>query len=382
MMDGAAHRGQPLSPTPTRQAEAQLWTRRGVGHGVSYRRMNEYIEIRFKKNGRPLRVKRELPGGIEFEERDPVERTVLYQITGRSEATRMRMRHIRRINGWAPGQFWLEPSVDDGALVIRGATKYSLPEGDYELRLQIEEASVSQKNRFVAVPHDGGGTMFADVKMDERTITVTLEGCDQCVKQVIERSAVDGRPARGWLHSSGPRATRRACLLNLLASLRVQPTMAQPFIHLVHHVHRVGHDRVYAKVDRELLQRVQRLALDPSKPFYEEGPPRAEIHGQLLATLPEPPEVKVWFQTLVSFRSEGKPSLHIVIAVPPPQLPYAYAEFDLDLSNPLQDLVGFVGHMGELLDGKSTNHLDLRKHLAKTKARDYLCYSIRTSNDA
>ena len=59
--------------------------------------------------------------------------------------------------------------------------------------------------------------------------------------------------------------------------------------------------------------------------------------------------------------------------------PYTYADFDLDLNNPLQDVVGLIGHLGELLDGKSTNHLDMRKVLARTKAKDYLYYSIQSA---
>ena len=38
--------------------------------------MNEYIEIRFRRNGKPFPLKRQLPGGIEFDEPDPLERTV------------------------------------------------------------------------------------------------------------------------------------------------------------------------------------------------------------------------------------------------------------------------------------------------------------------
>jgi hypothetical protein len=34
--------------------------------------------------------------------------------------------------------------------------------------------------------------------------------------------------------------------------------------------------------------------------------------------------------------------------------------------------------MGELLDGKPTNHLDLWKPLAKTRARDFLYYRVTT----
>ena len=52
--------------------------------------------------------------------------------------------------------------------------------------------------------------------------------------------------------------------------------------------------------------------------------------------------------------------MQVVVAIPPPDLPHTYAEFDLDLANPLQDVLGFFVHMGELLDGKPTNHLDMR----------------------
>ena len=52
------------------------------------------------------------------------------------------------------------------------------------------------------------------------------------------------------------------------------------------------------------------------------------------------------------------------------------ALLDLDLGNPLQDVLGFVVHMGELLDGKPTNHLELRKALAKSKAGGFLYYKV------
>ena len=120
------------------------------------------------------------------------------------------------------------------------------------------------------------------------------------------------------------------------------------------------------------------LAKDPNEPFYDEGPPHAGIHRRLLEALPEPPDVKAQFRDLCSFRGEGGPSLQAVVAVPPPGLAHTYAEFDLDLGNPLQDVLGFFVHMGELLDGKSTNHLDLQKDLIKTKAKPFLYYDVVT----
>lgn len=342
--------------------------------------MHEKIEVALRKKGRPLRIRRQVPGGIELEERDPIERAVLYQMRGRSEVTRERMRTIGRLNGWPPGEFRLRTSVEDGLLVLRGASnEHSLPEGDYELRVQIQEATISHKNRFVRVDHNGTGRLTTDVTMDDRNISVKFDDWDLLIGGVIERSTIDGEAARQWLDSDARRPARRACLLNVLASLRVRPGVSRPLIGLAHQVYWVGSDRVYAKVDLEFLSRLRALVLDDSKPFYEEGAPRSPIHAQLLATLPERPEVKIRFAELLSFRGEGKPSLQTVVAVPPADFPYTYAEFDLDLRNPLQDVVGLIGHLGELLDGKSTNHLDMRKVLAKTKARDYLYYAIQSA---
>ena len=44
--------------------------------------------------------------------------------------------------------------------------------------------------------------------------------------------------------------------------------------------------------------------------------------------------------------------------------------------------MGFVVHMGELLDSTITNHLDLRKTLAKSMAGQFLYYSIATATSS
>lgn len=212
--------------------------------------------------------------------------------------------------------------------------------------------------------------------MDDRTVDVDLGECDQAIRAVLDRSTVDGVAAADWLEDTNRRPTRQACLLNLLASLRMRPSVGAPLVALVDHVFFVSNDRMYAKVDRKLLDTIEQLVLDQKKPFYAEGSPHAPIHGRLLSALPEPPDVKARFNQLSSFRGEGKPSMQAVIAVPPPHLPHTYAEFDLDLGNPLQDMLGFFVHIGELLDGKPTNHLDMRRTLAKTKASDFLCYTV------
>jgi hypothetical protein len=340
--------------------------------------MNEFIEVRFSKNGKRLRVKRQVPGGIEFDEPDPLERTVGIGFDARSDATRERMNSIRRVHGWDIGQFKLNVSVEDGSLLLRGVDEHALPEGLYKVQLEIEEITTLGGFKPANVEHDGGVTVDVPIEMDDRTVDVDLTDCDADLSNVLGRSRVDGLTATDWVVDDDRRPARRACLLNLLASLRTRPSARAPLIRLVREVFFVANDRVYAKVDRTLLDVLNALVLDPDKPFFAEGKPHAPIHGRLLSAIPESVEARSRFKDLLSFRGEGKPSMQVVIAVPPPESPHTYADFDLDLGNPLQDLLGFVVHMGELLDGKPTNHLDLRKALAK-KAAAFLPYRVIAS---
>jgi len=342
---------------------------------IGVARMNELIEVQFKRNDKRLRVRRQLPGGIEFDEPDPLERTVGIEFTPRNEITRVRMDSVRRIQGWQPGQFKLNLSVANGSIVLRGANEHALPEGRYGLRVQIEEAKSPQLQTAV-VDHDGSAVVQINVQMDDRSVAVDLSDADEDIIAVLERSKLNGVSAVDWLVDATRRPTRQACLLNLMASLRTRPSQAAPLIRLVSDVFMVANDRIYAKVDRKLVDSLQALANDPNRPFYAEGTPHAPIHGRLLTEMPESPDVKARFTNLLSFRAEGRPSMQVVVAVPPADSPHTYAEFDLDLGNPLQDLAGFFVHMGELLDGKPTNHLDLRKPLAKTPAADFLCYTV------
>lgn len=337
--------------------------------------MNEYIEVEFRKtNGQRLRVKRQLPGGIEFDEADPIERTVGFQINARAETTRLRMLRIGQVKGWDVGQFKLTTSAEDGNIVLRGVDADALPEGYYSLRVQVEEARTSQQTTSVDVPHDGHGLVSVTVRQDDRDVTVDLSSCDAEIRRVLDASTIDGFAAEDWLDASGWRPARKACLLNLLAVTRVTPAKSTNLLVLVQEVVRVLNDRVYMKVDSALLARVDALVKDPQKPFYAEGAPTAPIHQRLLDAIPA--NEKAGFGPLLSYRAEGRPSLQMVIAVPPVGAPHTYADFDLDLGNPLQDVLGLVVHVGELLDDNPTNHLDLRRRLAKGKAADFLYYTV------
>ena len=339
--------------------------------------MNEYVEIRFRRNNKPWRVRRQVPGGVELDEPDPLQRTVGIAFDGADDITKYRMRRIRQLQGWEPNQFKLAIAVEDGAIVLRGVTPLALPQGRYRVQVTLEESKTPGAAKIVSFAEDGHGVCDIELATDDREIAVDLAACDTAIRRVLDASSSDGQDAVSWLTGDW-RPTRKACLLNLLATLRIRPTMSAPLVHYVQHVFWISNDRLYARVDRQLPAMLESLALDSKKPFYREGRPKADVHLKLLDAIPESPEVQRRFtpEGLRSYRGEGRPSLQVVIAEPPAGLAHTYAEFDLDLGNPLQDVVGFVVHMGELLDSTITNHLDLRKALAKSPAAQFLCYSI------
>ena len=337
--------------------------------------MNEYIEVHFRRNGKALRIKRQVPGeGIELDERDPIVRTVTIGFDAANEITEYRVRRIRQLQGWEPGQFKLQVSAEDGSLVLRGVDPYALPQGRYTVRVGLEEAKTREKTRTVQIDENDHAVLAVDVETDDREVDVDL-GTDPEIMRVLSESTFEGEGGIEWLDGDWLPA-KKACLMNLVASLRVRPTLSAPLIAQVQRFYQIGNERGFARVDREFLTRLEALANDPNKPFYREGRPKAAIHRKLIETIPK--EIRPLFSAdrLLSFRGEKQPSLQAVVAEPPAGYDFTFADIDLDLGNPLQDLAGFIVHMGELAGGKPTNHLDLRKKLAKTAAKEFLYYNI------
>ena len=172
--------------------------------------MNEYIEIRFQRKGRSFALKRQVAGGVEFDEPDPLERTVGITFDGASAATRERMNSIRRVHGWDPGQFKLEVAVEDGALVLRGVNQHALPEGLYRVKVEIEETKTTRRFTAADVPHDGHAVITIEVELDERDVDVDLEVCDPMIRGVLDRSVIDDMAAATWLEDGNRRPTRQA----------------------------------------------------------------------------------------------------------------------------------------------------------------------------
>lgn len=341
--------------------------------------MNEHVEIALRKRGKPLAVRRQLPAGsIELAEKEPVERRLSIGFGPDDDMTAYRMRRVRLLRGWSPEEFRLKVAVEQGVIVLRGDDPESLPEGRYYVDVGIEDTKVRPQSTRAAVSHDGFARVELNIELDERDVSVDLSGADAAIARVIGASTLDEMAGDVWLNDPDVAATRKACLLNLAASLRVRPTKTKSLISNVRRIFVANRDRVYAECDPALVSILEELALDPKKPFYREGRPTADIHLRLLQAIPVDEQGRFSRDRLISFRGEGSPSLQAVVAVPDAGFPKMYAEFDLDLGNALQDVVGFVVHMGELLDGTPTNHLDLRAKLASRKnaARDFVYYRI------
>lgn len=180
---------------------------------------------------------------------------------------------------------------------------------------------------------------------------------------ILARSTIDGRPGLGWVHDTTVDPKRRAALLNILAVCCVTPTPDAPFIADVRAVVYSRTERIYCRVRGSLLNRLRLYSEEPAAPdahryVFAEGHPHAPIHADMPVLVQRVTGVAIDPGTLESFRCNTSPSLQIVLPSTPAV--QTYADLDLDLGNPLADVVGFAKHMAELADGGPTDHLRLR----------------------
>jgi hypothetical protein len=344
--------------------------------------MNERIIIRLTEDGRALPINTLSDEGVTLRnETDATPRGLVIEFDQDSPVTKFRMDRVRQLRGWHPHIFNLNVQLFDGKLIITGVDPRALPGGRYWFRLKIADLTLPQERIRVEVPDDGDAKeVEVKVKKDKRDVrlTSTVTAFDGDIKRVVEATAsrLDGAAAADWLTSRPPRPRRKACLLNLLAKLRTAPTASDHLLRNVHHVFFADVDRVYARVDRELFSRLDALARDPSKPFFDEGSPASAGHRRLLERISRF-EGDTDQYRLRSFRQEGKNSMQAVVAVPADPTRQHYADLDIDLGNPLQDVVGFVIHMGELINPGKTDHLALREKLGKNKTvAPFLFYEV------
>jgi len=345
--------------------------------------MHEYIELQFRRKAKAYRLDRQVGTGFQFVESDALVHSINLAVRPDNDITEYRMSRIRQVQGWQPGQFLLRISVEDGSLVIRGDDQYSLPEGQYRVTVNVSDLNVKSISGPAKVAQDSHGVVTIELEGDERDIAVDLTNADVNVLRILDASTLDGQGGRAWVEASEVRASRRACVLNLLAVLRVTPVVSNPLITGVRSLFRALDERAYASIDAGLFKTVAALAERDDRPFYAEGSPKDKMHFKLIeaATAYEPAAAGIFAtKDLQSFRAEGtplpQPSLQMVMPTPHVELDHTFADLDLDLGNPLQDIAGLVVHIGELLNGKPTNHLDLRAKLDEGKAKPYLYYRV------
>jgi hypothetical protein len=343
--------------------------------------MNERIIFRLTDDGRHLPINSLSNEGVTLRnETDATPRGLVVEFDQDSPVTKIRMDRVRQLRDWHPHIFKLDVQLLGGDLVVTGVDPRALPAGRYWFKLRIADLNLPKERMRIEIDEDGETTKEIKVKKDKRDVRLTsaVTAFDNEVRRVVEApsSRLDGLAASEWLTNRNPRARRKACFLNLLAKLRTAATESDHLLRHVHHVFFADVDRIYARVDRELFTRLEALARDPSKPFFDEGAPASAGHRRLLERISRFEPNTEQFK-LRSFRQEGKNSMQAVVAVPPDPTRRHYADLDIDLGNPLQDIVGFVIHLGELIDPGKTDHLALREKLGKNKTiAKYLTYEV------
>jgi hypothetical protein len=353
--------------------------------------MNERILVGLRCGGRALAVDALGAAGVVLEgETDAWPRRLEVSLRGATRATTEALRFVRQRLGWPSGHFELTMERFGARLALSGvrqdppARRPTLPPGRYRLGLRIDDL-VPRERRGVEFVLAEGEDRLLDLEFDEKAIHLRPLGealTDARLWRVLAdpRSRLDGLPLLDWLASPRPRAARKACVLNLLARLRVVPSPAAPLLDHVQAVFFADADRLYALVAPALRDRLEELseAGDGPGAFGRDAGPPHPVHRKVeeaaRARLSGAPAA---WEPLRSYRERASPALQLVVAQAPSPGQPCVADVDIDLGNPLLDLRGAVVHLGELLDPRKTDHLDLRGTLARNAAlAPFLCYDL------
>ncbi len=352
--------------------------------------MNETVRIRVQLDGSFLPLENLSREGVILSgESSASPRGLAISLQPGNPITEFRLRRVRAIQDWEPGAFRCSVALEDGALVCRGVDSLSLPFGRYRLRLLISDLDPLGQPLKIDVPDSGAAEVVVTFRKDPRMVKLVtpVEEFDDRIRAVVldAGSRVDGVTIPQWLE--GPaRPRRKACLLNILAKARAAkgPAPKTSLIDGIRSIFFAEVDRIYVAANAAFLSQLRTLAADPARPFYFEGEPKAAEHRKLLDRIGPAHQAlesdAALFQ-LQSFRQEGRPSMQAVVAVPPGgdlRRPH-YADLDIDLGNPLQDLTGLFTHFGEILNPGETDHLKLASRFAKGATKDFHYYHVVAS---
>jgi hypothetical protein len=351
--------------------------------------MNEAVVIRFlNSGGDAVAVKALSQDGLLLEaDGDCWPRPASIEFYPEAEATRVRLDWLRQRYGWDTVRW--NVTARDGELVIAGIVEDGLPPGIYRLRVSVADLLLLKPLCLVEVKDGQPTHIDVRVQDDDRRVVLTRPPArfDAEIRRVVQNAAssLEGRPAADWIADPTVNAHRKACVLNLLAKLRSVPRDL-PLIGSVNSLFFASFDRMYVSVAPEFHARLFALAGDNKRSFYYEGHPVASVHQRLIdEAIDAKLEPRGAQLILESFREQGTHCMQAVMAVPgetlaPGQTGGRYADLDIDLGNPLQDVEGLLIHCGELANVFGiTDHLALRKPLGKQPAGEYLYYDVAAS---
>jgi hypothetical protein len=344
--------------------------------------MNESFLLKFTRGGAAFRLlAASNGGGLTFDEPDPFTRGFGFQFGTDNPVTDKKWQQVRQRLGLDDEAFTFTAVVDGGNLRLSGLDPNALPSGDYWIRVVgVEDETVDRRKRSFTIAPDST-TAAVTIPLPGAAHDVTLAfGNDAKIARLLDcLCPLDGGSLRAWLKNPNVEPRRKAAALNLVAKLRSFPTADDPFIDLVTAVFEGKPDRIYASVKPELHERLLDLTVGDGAIVQDEGTPVDSVHDELLADLPVALDAAVSdHYALDSFRADGRPSLQTVVAIPPTGDPHGYyADFDLDQADSLEDITGFVVHMGEIANGTLTDHFALRAKLVQdTDIKPFVYYSV------
>jgi hypothetical protein len=345
--------------------------------------MHESFTLEFRKDGELLPVSSFDPDeGLVFgDEQGAWPLTIAVGLAANAPGTEMQMRWVMRAHGWLENRiFKLDCTLQDNRLRFTGVDPKALPAGLYKLRLEVKGVPLERPEIAFEIKKGQDAAVTAQVRPERRGFVFVedLINPGDVSQRVLlaEGSRIDGKPLVEWLRDPRPRMGRKACLLNIVAKLRMEPNARSCVCEGLRSIFFADVDRIYAAAEPGLLDRVKAIpGVD------DEGPPGHPGHKRLRKKIPNAAADRY---PLRSFRIGELNSLQIVVATPPGDVEdrTEYADIDIDLGNPLASLVGLVVHIGELFDPGQTDHLKLFDRLSRSDLREFLYYRVEQAATA
>jgi len=342
--------------------------------------MNEGILIEFERNGQlvpvtSFRSTQSNPpeNGIILDgETSQFPRGVVLDLRPLDDATKLAFQRVQRNHDWLSRKtFELEAARQDDRLRIDGVDAESLPPGRYELKMRLSSMQFTQTKQEIRIRKNQSAVVRFREKPPKQKLVLnrSIDSFDEESVRILrhQNSRLDGTSAEDWLVNRPGQDRRKAPLLNMLAKLAALPRVPDPLNRLVHYVFHAEMDRIYASVSEDFHKSVKRT-------FTKD----ATIHSTHQRLLLRIPHRLAKQYKLTSYRENAASSMQVVIAEPPAGFTDRthYADLDIDEANPGWDLARFILHVGDVLDPRKTNHLELRKTLTGGATSDFLYYNV------